>query len=144
MRSLLVYPLYEDRDRYAQRPRKGDKVVEADFAGAALDVRNMDLMHTRMLGKIDLPPSLFPPELSDPFPEPGGWCRLHSSSMEFVYALNLVYTLFHRIFRRRARRIRTQIPRNRKGGPHCQTESCCFAAAEAVAVVAAVPGSNAK
>jgi hypothetical protein len=94
--------LHEEGDRYAQRSRNGDKIVETNLTCSPFDVRNMDLMRTRVLCEVNLPLSLFLPELSDPFPEPGGVRRFHSFSIEFAYTLNFVYTLnlVYRLFDR--------------------------------------------
>jgi hypothetical protein len=53
----------------------------------------MDFVHTRLFGKVDLPPSLFFSQFSDPLPEPNGCIGHHASRIGFVLALNLVYTL---------------------------------------------------
>jgi len=58
----------------------------------------MNLMNTRLFGKVDLPPTPFLSELPDSFAKLDANIRRHSSSIDLVEALYLVDALFRLVY----------------------------------------------
>jgi hypothetical protein len=72
-------------------------VPETDLARTSFEVRYMNLMNTRLLGKVDLPPTPFLSELPDSFAKVRAHIRGHSSSIDLVETLYLVDALSREI-----------------------------------------------
>jgi hypothetical protein len=72
-------------------------VAKTDLAGTSFEVRYMNLMNTRLFGKVDLPPTPFLSELPDFLAKLDANIRRHSSSIDLVEALYLVDALSHEI-----------------------------------------------
>jgi hypothetical protein len=72
-------------------------VAKTDLAGTSFEVRYMNLMNTRLFGKVDLPPTPFLSELPDFLAKLDANIRPHSSSIDLVEALYLVDALFREI-----------------------------------------------
>ena len=68
-------------------------MAKTDLAGTSFEVRYMNLMNTRLFGKVDLPPTPFLSELPDSFAKVCAHIRGHSSSIDLVEALYLVDAL---------------------------------------------------
>ncbi len=68
-------------------------MAQSDLACTALQVRDMDLVNSRLFGKVDLPPTPFLSELPDSFAELDAHIRGHSFSIDLVEALYLVDAL---------------------------------------------------
>jgi hypothetical protein len=73
------------------------QVAETDLAHTALEVRYMNLVNTRLFGKVDLPPTPLLSELADSFAKLDANIRLHSSSIDLVEGLYLVDALSREI-----------------------------------------------
>ena len=88
--------------KLAERHLKGRcqsrQVAEADLARTSFEVRYMNLMNTRLFGKVDLPPTPFLSELPDSFAKLDANIRRHSSSIDLVEALYLVDALFRLVY----------------------------------------------
>ncbi len=69
------------------------QVAETDFAHTSLEVRYVNLVNTRLFGKVNLPPTPFLSELPDSFAKLDANIRRHSSSIDLVEALYLVDAL---------------------------------------------------
>jgi hypothetical protein len=72
-------------------------VAETDLSGTSFEVRYMNLMNTRLFGKVDLPPTPFLSELPDSFAKVCAHIRGHSSSIDLVETLYLVDALSREI-----------------------------------------------
>ena len=72
-------------------------MAETDLARTSFEVRYMNLMNTRMFGKVDLPPTPFFSELPDSFAKLDANIGRHSSSIDLVEALYLVDALSREI-----------------------------------------------
>lgn len=87
--------------KLAERHLKGRcqsrKVTKTDLACTSFEVRYMNLMNTRLFGKVDLPPTPFFSELPDSFAKVCAHIRGHSSSIDLVEALYLVDALSRKI-----------------------------------------------
>ena len=68
-------------------------MAETDLARTALKVGDVDLVNSRLFGKVDLPPTPFLSELPDSFAKLDANIRRHSSSIDLVEALYLVDAL---------------------------------------------------
>lgn len=68
-------------------------MAQSNLARTALQVRDMDLVNTRLFGEVDLPPTPFLSELPDSFAKLDANIRGHSSSIDLVEALYLVDAL---------------------------------------------------
>jgi len=68
-------------------------VAKTDFARTSFEVRYMNLMNTRLFGKVDLPPTPLLSELPDSLAKLDANIRQHSSSIDLVEALYLVDAL---------------------------------------------------
>jgi hypothetical protein len=73
-------------------------VAKTDLAGTSFEVRYMNLMNTRLFGKVDLPPTPFLSELPDFLAKLDANIRQHSSSIDLVEALYLVDALFRLVY----------------------------------------------
>src|ERR1700722_13167555 len=69
------------------------QVAETDLAHTSLEVRYVNLVNTRLFGKVNLPPTPFLSELPDSFAKLDANIRRHSSSVDLVEALYLVDAL---------------------------------------------------
>ena len=69
------------------------QVAETDLSGTSLEVRYMNLVNTRLFGKVELPPTPFLSEVPDSFARLDANIGRHSSSIDFVEALYLVDAL---------------------------------------------------
>ncbi len=87
--------------KLAERHLKGRcqsrQVAETDLARTSFEVRYMNLMNTRLFGKVDLPPTPFLSELPDSFAKLDANIGRHSSSIDLVEALYLVDALSREI-----------------------------------------------
>jgi hypothetical protein len=87
--------------KFAERHLKGSsqscQVAETDLARTSFEVRYMNLMNTRLFGKVDLPPTPFLSELPDSFAKVCAHIRGHSSSIDLVETLYLVDALSREI-----------------------------------------------
>lgn len=68
-------------------------MAQSNLARATLQVRDMNLVNTRLFGEVDLPPTPFLSELPDSFAKLDANIRGHSSSIDLVEALYLVDAL---------------------------------------------------
>lgn len=68
-------------------------MAKSDLARPPLEVGDVDLVNSRLLGKVDLPPTPFLSELPDSFAKLDANIRRHSSSIDLVEALYLVDAL---------------------------------------------------
>jgi len=88
--------------KLAERHLKGRcqsrQVAETDLARTSFEVRYMNLMNTRLFGKVDLPPTPFLSELPDSFAKLDTNIGRHSSSIDLVEALYLVDALFRLVY----------------------------------------------
>ena len=73
-------------------------MAKTDLAGTSFEVRYMNLMNTRLFGKVDLPPTPFLSELPDSLAKVCAHIRGHSSSIDLVEALYLVDALSREIW----------------------------------------------
>ena len=69
------------------------QVAETDLAHTSLEVRYVNLVNTRLFGKVNLPPTPFLSELPDFFAKLDANIRRHSSTIDLVEALYLVDAL---------------------------------------------------
>jgi hypothetical protein len=68
-------------------------MAKSDFARTALQIGDVDLMNTTLLGEVDLPPTILLSKLPDSFTKLDADIRGHSSSIDLVEALYLVDAL---------------------------------------------------
>jgi hypothetical protein len=68
-------------------------MAKPNLAYTALQVRDVDLVDTRLFGEVDLAPALHFAEFPDSFAKFGAHIRGHSSSIDLVEALYLVDAL---------------------------------------------------
>lgn len=68
-------------------------MAKSDFPRTPLEVGDVDLVNPRLLGEVDLPPTLLFSELPDSFAKLDAHIRGHSSSIDLVEALYLVDAL---------------------------------------------------
>jgi hypothetical protein len=68
-------------------------MAKSDLARASFQVGDVDLMDSRLFGKVDLPPTPFLSELPDSFAKLDANIRGHSSSIDLVETLYLVDAL---------------------------------------------------
>lgn len=87
------YALQKLAERDLEGSGQSRQVVQSNLARATLQVRDMDLVNTRLLGEVDLPPAPFFSELPDSFAKLDANIRGHSSSIDLVEALYLVDAL---------------------------------------------------
>ena len=87
--------------KLAKRHLKGRcqsrQVAETDLTRTSFEVRYMNLMNTRLFGKVDLPPTPFLSELPDSFAKLDANIGRHSSSIDLVETLYLVDALSREI-----------------------------------------------
>lgn len=84
-------------ERHLKGSGQSRQVTETDLTRTSLEVRYMDLVNTRLFGKIDLPPTPFLSELPDSFAKLDANIKRHSSSIDLVEALYLVDALSREI-----------------------------------------------
>jgi hypothetical protein len=87
------YTFQKLAERHLKGSSESRQVAETDLAHTPLEVRYMNLVNTRLFGKIDLPPTPFLSELPDSFAKLDANIRRHSSSIDLVEALYLVDAL---------------------------------------------------
>jgi hypothetical protein len=92
------YTLQKLAERHLKGRCQSRQVAEADLARTSFEVRYMNLMNTRLFGKVDLPPTPFLSELPDSFAKLDANIRRHSSSIDLVEALYLVDALFRLVY----------------------------------------------
>jgi hypothetical protein len=109
------YTLQKLAERHLKGRCQSRQVAETDLARTSFEVRYMNLMNTRLFGKVDLPPTPFLSELPDSFAKVCAHIRGHSSSIDLVEALYLVDALSREI---RAKD-RSVVPISRSG-PACR------------------------
>lgn len=63
-------------------------MAKSHLAHTPLEVRDVDLVNPRLLGEVDLPPTLLFSELADSFAELDAHIRGHPSSIDLVEALS--------------------------------------------------------
>jgi hypothetical protein len=68
-------------------------MAKPDFTRTALEVGDVDLVNTRLFGKVDLPPTVLFAKFPDSLTKLGAHIRGHSSSIDLVEALYLVDAL---------------------------------------------------
>jgi len=87
--------------KLAERHLKGRcqsrQVAETDLTRTSFEVRYMNLMNTRLFGKVDLPPTPFFTELPDSLTKLDAHIGRHSSSIDLVETLYLVDALSYDI-----------------------------------------------
>ena len=87
------YALQKLAERDLEGGRQRRQVAETNLAHTSLKVRYVNLVNTRLFGKVNLPPTPFLSELSDSFAKLDANIRSHSSSIDLVEALYLVDAL---------------------------------------------------
>ncbi len=87
------YALQKLAERHLEGSGQSRQVAQSNLARTALQVRDMDLVNTRLFGEVDLPPTPFLSELPDSFAKLDANIRGHSSSIDLVEALYLVDAL---------------------------------------------------
>jgi hypothetical protein len=90
-------------------------MTKSDLARAPLEIGDVDLVNSRLFGKVNLPPTPFLSELPDSFAKLDANIRRHASSIDLVEALYLVDAL--------SREIRAEdgsMVRSRVLGPACR------------------------
>jgi hypothetical protein len=91
------YTFQKLTERHLKGRCQSRQVTETDLARTSFEVRYMNLMNTRLFGKVDLPPTPFLSELPDSFAKLDANIRRHSSSIDLVEALYLVDALSREI-----------------------------------------------
>jgi hypothetical protein len=94
---FAFYTFQKLAERHLKRRCQSRQVAETDLARTSFEVRYMNLMNTRLFGKVDLPPTPFLSELPDSFAKLDANIRRHSSSIDLVEALYLVDALSREI-----------------------------------------------
>jgi hypothetical protein len=103
-------------------------VAKTDLAGTSFEVRYMNLMNTRLFGKVDLPPTPFLSELPDSFAKLDANIRRHSPSIDLVEALYLVDALFRLVYASDRAKISRVEPKRNSPGRYCSDSTrmtCC-------------------
>jgi|SRR5277367_4324497 len=93
-----LYTFQKLAERHLKGRCQGRQVAKTDLAGTSFEVRYMNLMNTRLFGKVDLPPTPFLSELPDFLTKVCAHIRGHSSSIDLVETLYLVDALSHEIW----------------------------------------------
>jgi hypothetical protein len=94
---FAFYTFQKLAERHLKRCCQSRQVAKTDLARTSFEVRYMNLMNTRLFGKVDLPPTPFLSELPDSFAKVCAHIRGHSSSIDLVEALYLVDALSREI-----------------------------------------------
>lgn len=94
---FAFYTFQKLAERHLEGSRKSCKMAKSHLARTSFEVRYMNLMNTRLFGKVDLPPTPFLSELPDSFAKLDANIRRHSSSIDLVEALYLVDALSREI-----------------------------------------------
>jgi hypothetical protein len=91
------YTLQKFAEGHIESRRKSCEMTKSDLARAPLEIGDVDLVNSRLFGKVNLPPTPFLSELPDSFAKLDANIRRHSSSIDLVEALYLVDALSHKI-----------------------------------------------
>jgi hypothetical protein len=95
---FAFYTFQKLAERHLKGRCQSRQVVETDLARTSFEVRYMNLMNTRLFGKVDLSPAPFLSELPDSFAKLGANVGRHLSSIDLVEALYLVDALSLKIW----------------------------------------------
>jgi hypothetical protein len=91
------YTLQKFAEGHIESRRKSCEMTKSDLARAPLEIGDVDLVNSRLFGKVNLPPTPFLSELPDSFAKLDANIRRHSSSIDLVEALYLVDALSREI-----------------------------------------------
>jgi hypothetical protein len=97
-RLSALYTFQKLAERHLKGRCQSRQVAETDLARTSFEVRYMNLMNTRLFGKVDLPPTPFLSELPDSFAKLDANIGRHLSSIDLVEALYLVDALSRKIW----------------------------------------------
>jgi hypothetical protein len=91
------YTLQKFAEGHIESRRKSCEMTKSDLARAPLEIGDVDLVNSRLFGKVNLPPTPFLSELPDSFAKLDANIGWHSSSIDLVEALYLVDALSREI-----------------------------------------------
>jgi hypothetical protein len=92
-----LYALQELAERHLEGSRKSRQMAKSYLPRTPLEIGDVDLVNTRLFGKVDLPPAPLLSELSDSLANLDANIGVHSSSIDLVEALYLVDALSRKI-----------------------------------------------